>query len=499
MFDYPASPYAATGPLPDFWRRLNLSRLVWENKWLTSIAFAVSIGLAVISYLLVAPRYEASTLLLVGQNAIEESRDIVGSTSDPSAAMVRIIESDDVIRDAVEKVGLASLVDPTTSSNQGGSLAGSMFGGLFQTHAQRKVTALDRAIPSLSNALDVQREPRTGIIRVSFRHRDPATAAAFVNAIAKSFIDRLLILFGRSRAADFYQTQKQRFDDEVLRAADELREFSATNGIYSVNEERQLLLKRKNEASAALATTRGSIADKTGQKETLAAQLRLLKPVAQSPFVSSLVTTLGGGDQSPPKQADAAAERRFSDNPPLLMVRVYQEAMLSLFKVNDELAGLTNMQDVQTEELKRLDQALGKLSSKEAEFARLNRALEQASFNADIYAKRMTEEQTSAESDAAKFSSVRIVQNANVPFRPVAPSFALFMGFGVLAGLIISIAAALARDANVHSDRALGVLTNAPPLSPDSAKQSKPRRQKGAYGFDILQVRGIWRGSEDAE
>ena len=99
----------------------------------------------------------------------------------------------------------------------------------------------------------------------------------------------------------------------------------------SIDDERQLLLGRASDTSAALATTRGSIAEKTGQKETLAAQLRMLKPVTQSPFVSSLVTTLGNVDHSERNVGGATPrpldEPRLSD-PPLLMVRVYQDAMV---------------------------------------------------------------------------------------------------------------------------------------------------------------------------
>ena len=491
MFEYRSSYVGLTSPA--YVRLLEFSRVVWREKRIFSIAFVASMTLVFVAYLLVSPKYEASSLLLVGQDSIGEPRAGIGTTVETSASMVRIIESEDVIREAVARVGLAKLVTPTGGPSKDGASHFQIFSrvfSLFTTHPPREITALDRAVPALRRALDVRYQPNTKIIRISFRHSDPATAAAFVDAIAQSFIDRQLSLFGRSQVADFYQAQKEKVDEEVRRASDDIQSFVTANGIYSVNEERQLLLKRKNDTAASLAATHGAIADRTGQRETLTAQLRLLKPVTLSPYVSSLVTALGSDDRTTGKHDGAAAgtstgseDRRISDGPPLLMVRVYQEAMLSLFKVNGELAGLVNMEKAQTEDIERLNDALDKLSSKEAEIARLNRVLEQASFNSDIFARRMVEEQTSAASDAARFSTVKIVQQAYAPLQPISPSLSLFAAFGLMAGAIFSVAAALFMEGKAHFQAAAsGTRANLPPdtslIPPTDAKPSKRRQPK---------------------
>jgi uncharacterized protein involved in exopolysaccharide biosynthesis len=435
---------------------VEVARAVWRWKRLALGTFLALSDLVFVACFVITPKFEASTLLVVGQNSLDGSSEASRSTSEFSASMVQIVESPDVIRRAVEQVGLAKLVRSTNNPTIGTVRTIPVISeilSLFARPPNREIAAIDRAIPSLSSALEVKRELNSNVIRVSFRHEDPVTAANFVNAVAQSFVDRQLVLFSRPGAADFYQRQKVKFDEEIGRASDELRAFVATNKIYSIYDERQLLLKRSSDASAALTMTRGSISDKTGQKETLTSQLRLLKPVTQSPFVSSLVNALGGDDRAEknngatPKIPLQTDERHLSDAPPLLMVRVYQDTMVALFKVNGELTGLANLQQEQTGEIQRLKLALEELSIKEAEFVRLERVLAQASLNSDIYARKMIEEQISAESNAAKFSTIKIFQQAYPPIKPNFPNYRLLAGFGLAAALVAAVAVALVADA----------------------------------------------------
>jgi uncharacterized protein involved in exopolysaccharide biosynthesis len=487
MFEYQAAANLTKKALrtgSGFESFFDVARILGKQKRPALGTFFALIVLVFIAYSLITPTFEASTLLVVGQNALDRSPEVLGDASETSTSMVPIVGSEEVIRQAVEKVGLTELIGPIDNLTFRTRPVIGQFLSVFTTASRRDITALDRAVPALSNALEVKHELHSRIIRISFRHKDPVTAAKFVDAVAQSFIDRQLILFGRPGAADFFQGQKVRFDEDIKRASEELQSFVTANRIYSISDERQLLLRRTSDSSGALATTRGSIADKVGQKETLTAQLRLLKPVTQSPFVSSLVTALGGEDRSEKNSSGVTPgtvlrpdDHRLSDSPPLLMVRVYQEAMVALFKVNGELTGLANLEQEQADEFQRLNGALGELSSREAEFAKLKRTLAQASLNSEIYARKVVEERISAESSAAKFSTVRIVQRAYAPLKPVSPNFQLFAGLGLVAGLAAAVAVALGLE--TLAPRAL--VTDAAPgtaLVPLDDHELPPKRRR---------------------
>ena len=71
--------------------------------------------------------------------------------------------------------------------------------------------------------------------------------------------------------------------------------------------------------------------------------MQVLRPVTQSKTVSRMVRTLGG--QDPRKAAESAAKEpeEADEIPPLLLVKVYQDNMAALMKVNAELNGSTEL------------------------------------------------------------------------------------------------------------------------------------------------------------
>ena len=262
-------------------------------------------------------------------------------------------------------------------------------------------------------------------------------ASAFANALAQAFIDRQIALFARPGAADFFQRQKLRFDEELKSSAVELERFSRVSGVFAAEDQRQLLLKRLNDLSQALAFTRSSVSEKLGQRQALAAQLRKLAPVARSSYVSSLVDSL---TDDRPGAAARAADTRAADErlneAPLLLVKVYQDSMVLLFKINSDLAGAEMMQKQQASELASVMADLNKLSTHEQSYAELKRTMVQAATNSDLYARRAVEEQISVESSDAKFSSVKVLQRATEPLSPVFPNYMLATAFSAFAGMM---------------------------------------------------------------
>jgi len=175
--------------------------------------------------------------------------------------------------------------------------------------------------------------------------------------------------------------------------------------------------------------------------------LRKLAPVARSPYVSSLIDYLGANRNAPAaKPFDSHAVDDRASDPPLLLVKVYQDSMVLLFKINSDLAGFANLQTQQVDEVARLTAELNRLSQDEQEFIQLKRAGDLAAFNLDLYTKRMVEEQINEESNVAKFSSVKVLQAATVPLRPVFPNFQLVTAAALVMGLLAATGLTLLRD-----------------------------------------------------
>jgi uncharacterized protein involved in exopolysaccharide biosynthesis len=117
MFEYQAAANLTKKALrtgSGFESFFDVARILGKQKRPALGTFFALIVLVFIAYSLITPTFEASTLLVVGQNALDRSPEVLGDASETSTSMVPIVGSEEVIRQAVEKVGLTELIGPKT-------------------------------------------------------------------------------------------------------------------------------------------------------------------------------------------------------------------------------------------------------------------------------------------------------------------------------------------------------------------------------------------------
>jgi uncharacterized protein involved in exopolysaccharide biosynthesis len=397
----------------------------------TAMLVFVAVMLGALS---LTPTYQSITFLLTRSGAEAPATSSGGGPKQegytPPRTLVEIAESDDVIRQAAADVGVDRLV-PHTERRQ--SIFLRLRSAIFGVPIPATDGAEDTWLAPVKAALDIRAEPNSDVISIAYRNHDPAVARAFVAAMAQRFMDKQIALYSRPGAAEFFRQQKQRFDDAYRQASERLAKFSTDSGIYEAEEQRKLLLKRASDLGADYAVSKGNIVQQLAERQSLGTQLHLLAPVARSPWVSALVNGLAGGTLPP---ADSTLRNDASD-PPLLLVRVYQDSMAALFKLNSEVAGGVGLQAHQEQELAGLTGNLNDLTKNEQKYFQLKRDADQAADNADTYSKRMVEEEIAA-AYTASIHSIEVIQSASVPIRPVFPNYHLV----TLAALMISLVCA---------------------------------------------------------
>ena len=153
-----------------------------------------------------------------------------------------------------------------------------------------------------------------------------------------------------------------------------------------------------------------------------------------------------GPRYNPPPAADTDRSANLpSGDPPLLLVRVYQDTAQNLVTLNASIAGLRALEENQRAALASVDSELSSLSSIGAEFDRLKREVDQAATYLEAHTKRAAEAQIDADWDASEnLASVKVVQRASVPVKPAFPQKLLFISLGLLVGLIAGAAACVA-------------------------------------------------------
>ena len=301
------------------------------------------------------------------------------------------------------------------------------------------------AIAGLRRQISARQEGRSDLLKIAFRHPDPEIVTEFVNALSYALSATQADLVQVPGADIFFQQQAKRLEHEAEIAAADLKNFSVAASIYSATEQRALLLRRASDLAALIATTNGSIEDRKGQKHAIVDQLLLLRPVTQSKTVTAIVNRLDGRDDGSTRANAATGSRlplpNFEESPPLLLVKVYQDAMASLLKINSELSGSQQLTKALDDELASVKAQLADLTSKEAEYDRLKQIVTRASNAADQYAIRVIEEQTSMESaKKAQLSSVRVVQLAERPLTPSIPRLPHLVALALLGGLVLGAA-----------------------------------------------------------
>jgi len=134
--------------------------------------------------------------------------------------------------------------------------------------------------------------------------------------------------------------------------------------------------------------------------------------------------------------AITATEIRNSD-PPLLLVRVYQDTVQMLVRTNVDLTGLRSLSARQQAELETIGRDLELLSAKETDYARLKQNVDVASHSSELFARKVVEQEVDAATlSAQQFSRLQVAQEATIPLRPNSPRATVYLAGGVLAGLL---------------------------------------------------------------
>ena len=412
---------------------------VWKQRLvLVFVTFLVFVTI-VIGILALRPVYEGTTLLLTGQSGIVATRDAARQQADSAFALTQIAQSNEVLRAAITAVDHDGV--PLRAAQKISFIneaRARLFGPLSVVE---RSSPMMEAITDVRERLRVRSEANSNVLQISFRDPDPVLAARVANAIGQAFVDRQLALSSRPGLAEFFRQQKESFEAEHRRAAAALQRFATENRIYSIDEQRDLLLRRLSGLEAKMAASRSELSEKQGQRQMLAETLRKLAPVARSPFVSSLVDVFGGERPASGRIGEVRDDR--TSDPPLLLVQVYQSSMASLFKLGAEIQGTQNLLSQLENEHASITEDIERLTNRADEIERLKEAVRQAAYNSDLYAKRSVEEQITAELQTARLASVKVIQAATDATRPAFPDYRLFIPAAALFSMAVGVGCAL--------------------------------------------------------
>ncbi|QOZ37856.1 hypothetical protein XH92_14145 [Bradyrhizobium sp. CCBAU 53421] len=422
-----------------------LSEIVWARKLTFLMVFALIVAAAVAFTRMVTPMFQSEALLMTTlERAQRQQAQFPDTLRYQLNSQIYIINSEDVLRQAIGEFGPQTLFPaekPSASWHAPDFLPAILVMSiskiaewLHSDHPDEGRSDINRALSKVKKRLAVTLEKDSQILSLTFRHEDPKIAEQFLGLVVRDFLQRQADLSGNAEAPAFFRHQALRYREEYKKASAELNEFARKHSTYSVSDEVELALTRRDNALAALAKTRGSVAEKEAQAATFQNTLTQLRRRI------SLPGEITGPKQSAPGgNSDALTDvnKVPANESPLLLVHVFQATAQSLVNLNSEIVGLRSLEKAQTDSLADVDRKLSDLSSIAPEFSRLKDQLNQVSKVLEEHVSRAAEAQLNADWDASeKLSNVKIAQSATAPTEPVFPPKPLFIALGAVIGLV---------------------------------------------------------------
>jgi uncharacterized protein involved in exopolysaccharide biosynthesis len=453
-----------------------LGKIVWARRFTFLTVFALIVASSITFTLLVTPMFQSEALLMTTLDRAQRQQAQYPDTLRYQLnSQIYIINSEDVLRQAINEFGPRRLFPDQTHSVAWDALSvlppalsatvAKVAASLRSRTPDEGRSDIDQALLKVKKRLAVTLEKDSQILSLTFRHEDPKIAEQFLGLVVRDFLQRQADLSGNAEAPAFFRQQAARYRDEYKTASDELTEFAKQHSTYSVRQEIELALSRRDDTLAALAKTRGLIAEKEAQAATFQntlAQLRrrislpgeITGPKQNAPGATATGNNTAGnntaGNNTAGNNTDAltGSNKVPANESPLLLVRVFQDTAQSLVNLNSETVGLHSLEKSQVDSLSDVERKLSDLSSIAAEFGRLKDQLEQVSKVLEAHVGRAAEAQMNADWDASeKLSNVKVAQSATAPTEPVFPPKPLFIALGAVIGLVGGAAACVMLEA----------------------------------------------------
>jgi uncharacterized protein involved in exopolysaccharide biosynthesis len=218
-----------------------LLAILARGKWTALSVFAVVTGLVTWGTLREKPLYEAESSLMVRIGREYVYRPEVGRTetartpslSEMVNSEVEILSSRDLAEQVVRQIGVEHL-----------------YPELLELVPDPN-TAAEMAVLKFRKAATVRPVLESSVIKVRFEHEVPQLAADAVNLLVERFKDKHVEVFGEERATRL-EAQLEGRAAHLVEAEQGLAEFKRQNGVFDLDEQRSLLLDRRERLDSAL-------------------------------------------------------------------------------------------------------------------------------------------------------------------------------------------------------------------------------------------------------
>ena len=419
-----------------FWRVLQ------KRRWLVLGSLAAVVLVVTAVSLFLPKRYEASSRLLLD---LEGSSDLgleqmampIGLDMNTKLeTQIRIVQSDTIATSVIKQLGL--------HHNKG--FAGQLFDSApdFDTLTLQKRAKL---VNLFHKSLNVQLVPKTQIIDVHFRSKDPYLAADVANAVANNYIEHNFQTKYKAtiQTSDWLTHQLDDLKKRAETSQEALIAYQKKVGILGTDETHNIITDKLEELNKQLSAAEADrIVKEAKYRIAMTENPELIANIAPESVLGALYKARS---EARSQYAQLAAKYGVSYPRVLQLQSQMNELDLSINqeikKVGDavhaEYKAALKSEEMLQASFARQKQDAYKLNEDAIQYAIMRRDVESSR---DLYEGLLKKLKEAGILAGLKSSNINIVDPASTPIEPVEPRIPLNIALGCMGGLLFGMALA---------------------------------------------------------
>jgi uncharacterized protein involved in exopolysaccharide biosynthesis len=401
------------------------------------------------------PVYEANARLLV-----KIGREYISQPEVGEGQNLMMLDHEGIINSEIQILNNQELIEEVVTTMGVDALYSSLVDNSWP-----QTTQVEVAVGQFISSLEVWGVDKSSVIGVSFQHHDPVVAEKSLALLIDLFKEKHLEVFSNPQSS-FLEQQLVNYKQQLKASESALEAFKQQYKVYSVEEQRSLLLQQQVNLDTVLKSINNRIAE---LQKKIAAHREQLQDIAQS--TDRYTQTARDGIlvdaenrllELQLKEQELLAKNYREDGRLVGNVRneiqlvknfleaqeenirrktlttnpVYQGLEQEMLKAEAELASQKAKAVTIAQQLSQLERKIQTVDQKQNELRNLQRELSINENNYQTYVAKLEEARISDDLDRQKIANISVIKEPVASGKPVKPNISLNIILGVLLGTI---------------------------------------------------------------
>lgn len=458
MVNYPVTE-------PEF-RTTNSARdfltVLFKHKLKIITIFLAVVLTSLVGSFVMTPTYEAKTSLLMKIGREHLNRSDLGDNNPVNFNL----RQEEIINSEIEILTNRDLLGKVVTTLK----VQTLYPDIAKAKPPEGMRPEDVAVQRFKENLKVTTVKKSNVVEVSFKHRDPQVAAKTLNTLVELFKEKHLQVFSDPRSS-FFESQLGDYEKKLKDSADRMESFKQKNGVYSLEEQRSLLLRQRTDLDSALKASQNHVDELQRRLVTVKNQFRnisdsnehyttterdrviteaksrllalqlneqelLRKYRDDSRLVMSNRDEIKMVQQFLKEQEEDNRKKAKSNSP------IYQGVEAEMMKTEADLNSQRAKAATLRKQLAQVDGEIRSLDMSEKNMQDLKREMAANEKNHQVYREKAEEARIADDMNRQKLANISVIQSATPPLQPVSPKKKVNLALGVVIGIIAALALA---------------------------------------------------------